>query len=159
MTGSKLLKKLSILCYIIGCLGILLVIVLMITNYGDDIFGTDLSTEVEEIESSEEILELDARLMAEISLALSSSFLVLEGWLLKRASKDGRKSILLLIFLILGILSTLIEIAPSIISLGFNTELCIKIVMMLFRIYVLTQTLKVRKEAINIKKEGDELEC
>ena len=142
MTGSKLLKKLSILCYIIGCLGIILVIVLMITNYGDDVFGPG----IEEIESSE-ILELDAKLMAEISLALSSSFLVLEGWLLKRASKDGRKSILLLIFLILGILSTLIEIAPSIISLGFNTELCIKIVMMLFRIYALTQTLMVRKEA------------
>lgn len=150
MTGSKLLKKLSILCYIIGCLGIILVIVLMITNYGDDVFGP----EIEEIESSE-ILELDAKLMAEISLALSSSFLVLEGWLLKRASKDGRKSILLLIFLILGILSTLIEIAPSIISLGFNTELVIKIIFMLFRIYILIQILIVRKEAINIKKEGD----
>lgn len=154
MTGSKLLKKLSILCYIIGCLGIILVIVLMITNYGDDVFGP----EIEEIESSE-ILELDAKLMAEISLALSSSFLVLEGWLLKRASKDGRKSILLLIFLILGILSTLIEIAPSIISLGFNTELVIKIIFMLFRIYILIQILIVRKEAINIKKEGDEFEC
>ena len=154
MTGSKLLKKLSILCYIIGCLGIILVIVLMITNYGDDVFGP----EIEEIESSE-ILELDAKLMAEISLALSSSFLVLEGWLLKRASKDGRKSILLLIFLILGILSTLIEIAPSIISLGFNTELVIKIIFMLFRIYILIQILIVRKEPINIKKEGDELEC
>ena len=154
MTGSKLLKKLSILCYIIGCLGIILVIVLMITNYGDDVFGP----EIEEIESSE-ILELDAKLMAEISLALSSSFLVLEGWLLKRASKDGRKSILLLIFLILGILSTLIEIAPSIISLGFNTELVIKIIFMLFRIYILIQILIVRKEAINIKKERDELEC
>lgn len=156
MTGSKLLKKLSILCYIIGCLGILLVIVLMITNYGDDIFGTDLSTEVEEIESSEEILELDARLMAEISLALSSCFLLFEGWLLKRASNDGKKSTLLLILLILGILSTLIEIAPSIINLGFNTELCIKIVMMLFRIYALTQTLMVRKEAKKMIKEGDE---
>ena len=154
MTGSKLLKKLSILCYIIGCLGIILVIVLMITNYGDDVFGP----EIEEIESSE-ILELDAKLMAEISLALSSSFLVLEGWLLKRASKDGRKSILLLIFLILGILSTLIEIVPSIISLGFNTELVIKIIFMLFRIYILIQILIVRKEAINIKKERDELEC
>lgn len=154
MTGSKLLKKLSILCYIIGCLGIILVIVLMITNYGDDVFGP----EIEEIESSE-ILELDAKLMAEISLALSSSFLVLEGWLLKRASKDGRKSILLLIFLILGILSTLIEIAPSIISLGFNTELVIKIIFMLFRIYILIQILIVRKEAININREGDEFEC
>lgn len=157
MTGSKLLKKLSILCYIIGCLGIILVIVLMITNYGDDVFGPEIE-EIEEIESSE-ILELDAKLMAEISLALSSSFLVLEGWLLKRASKDGRKSILLLIFLILGILSTLIEIVPSIISLGFNTELVIKIIFMLFRIYILIQILIVRKEAINIKKEGDELEC
>lgn len=157
MTGSKLLKKLSILCYIIGCLGIILVIVLMITNYGDDVFGPEIE-EIEEIESSE-ILELAAKLMAEISLALSSSFLVLEGWLLKRASKDGRKSILLLIFLILGILSTLIEIAPSIISLGFNTELVIKIIFMLFRIYILIQILIVRKEAINIKKEGDELEC
>ena len=154
MTGSKLLKKLSILCYIIGCLGIILVIVLMITNYGDDVFGP----EIEEIESSE-ILELDAKLMAEISLALSSSFLVLEGWLLKRASKDGRKSILLLIFLILGILSTLIAIAPSIISLGFNTELVIKIIFMLFRIYILIQILIVRKEAININREGDEFEC
>ena len=154
MTGSKLLKKLSILCYIIGCLGIILVIVLMITNYGDDVFGP----EIEEIESSE-ILELDAKLMAEISLVLSSSFLVLEGWLLKRASKDGRKSILLLIFLILGILSTLIEIAPSIISLGFNTELVIKIIFMLFRIYILIQILIVRKEAININREGDEFEC
>ena len=154
MTGSKLLKKLSILCYIIGCLGIILVIVLMITNYGDDVFGP----EIEEIESSE-ILELDAKLMAEISLALSSSFLVLEGWLLKRASKDGRKSILLLIFLILGILSTLIEIVPSIISLGFNTELVIKIIFMLFRIYILIQILIVRKEAININREGDEFEC
>ena len=154
MTGSKLLKKLSILCYIIGCLGIILVIVLMITNYGDDVFGP----EIEEIESSE-ILELDAKLMAEISLALSSSFLVLEGWLLKRASKDGRKSILLLIFLILGILSTLIEIAPSIISLGFNTELVIKIIFMLFRIYILIQILIVRKEAKKMIKEGDELEC
>lgn len=153
MTGSKLLKKLSILCYIIGCLGIILVIVLMITNYDDDVFGPEIE-EIEEIESSE-ILELDAKLMAEISLALSSSFLVLEGWLLKRASKDGRKSILLLIFLILGILSTLIEIAPSIISLGFNTELVIKIIFMLFRIYILIQILIVRKEAINIKKEGD----
>ena len=95
----------------------------------------------------------------EISLALSSSFLVLEGWLLKRASKDGRKSILLLIFLILGILSTLIEIAPSIISLGFNTELVIKIIFMLFRIYILIQILIVRKEAININREGDEFEC
>lgn len=157
MTGSKLLKKLSILCYIIGCLGIILVIVLMITNYGDDVFGPEIE-EIEEIESSE-ILELDAKLMAEISLALSSSFLVLEGWLLKRASKDGRKSILLLIFLILGILSTLIEIAPSIISLGFNTELVIKIIFMLFRIYILIQILIVRKEAININREGDEFEC
>lgn len=157
MTGSKLLKKLSILCYIIGCLGIILVIVLMITNYGDDVFGPEIE-EIEEIESSE-ILELDAKLMAEISLALSSSFLVLEGWLLKRASKDGRKSILLLIFLILGILSTLIEIVPSIISLGFNTELVIKIIFMLFRIYILIQILIVRKEAININREGDEFEC
>ncbi|MBQ9014343.1 MAG: hypothetical protein IJ094_12490 [Bacilli bacterium] len=151
MTGSKLLKKLSILCYIIGCLGIILVIVLMITNYGDDVFGS----EIEEIESSE-ILELDAKLMAEISLALSSCFLLFEGWLLKRASNDGKKSTLLLILLILGILSTLIEIAPSIINLGFNTELCIKIVMMLFRIYALTQTLMVRKEAKKMIKEGDE---
>ena len=97
--------------------------------------------------------------LVSFSAPFSSSFLVLEGWLLKRASKDGRKSILLLIFLILGILSTLIEIAPSIISLGFNTELVIKIILMLLRVYILTQTLRVRKEAINIKKEGDELEC
>lgn len=154
MTGSKLLKKLSIICYIIGCLGILLVIVLMITNYGDDIFGTEID-DIEEFESSE-IQYLDAKLLAEISLALSSCFLLFEGWLLKRASKDGKKSTLLLILLLLGILSTLIEIAPSIISLGFNTEIVIKIIQMLFRIYVLTQTLRVRKEAKNEIKEGDE---
>lgn len=154
MTGSKLLKKLSILCYIIGCLGILLVIVLMITNYGDDIFGTEID-DIEEFESSE-IQYLDAKLLAEISLALSSCFLLFEGWLLKRASNDGKKSTLLLILLILGILSTLIEIAPSIISLGFNTEIVIKIIQMLFRVYVLTQTLRVRKEAKNEIKEGDE---
>ena len=154
MTGSKLLKKLSIICYIIGCLGILLVIVLMITNYGDDIFGTEID-DIEEFESSE-IQYLDAKLLAEISLALSSCFLLFEGWLLKRASNDGKKSTLLLILLILGILSTLIEIAPSIISLGFNTEIVIKIIQMLFRIYVLTQTLRVRKEAKNEIKEGDE---
>ena len=154
MTGSKLLKKLSIVCYIIGCLGILLVIVLMITNYGDDIFGTEID-DIEEFESSE-IQYLDAKLLAEISLALSSCFLLFEGWLLKRASKDGKKSTLLLILLLLGILSTLIEIAPSIISLGFNTEIVIKIIQMLFRVYVLTQTLRVRKEAKNEIKEGDE---
>lgn len=154
MTGSKLLKKISIVCYIIGCLGILLVIVLMITNYGDDIFGTEID-DIEEFESSE-IQYLDAKLLAEISLALSSCFLLFEGWLLKRASKDGKKSTLLLILLLLGILSTLIEIAPSIISLGFNTEIVIKIIQMLFRIYVLTQTLRVRKEAKNEIKEGDE---
>ena len=154
MTGSKLLKKLSIICYIIGCLGILLVIVLMITNYGDDIFGTEID-DIEEFESSE-IQYLDAKLLAEISLALSSCFLLFEGWLLKRASKDGKKSTLLLILLLLGILSTLIEIAPSIISLGFNTEIVIKIIQMLFRVYVLTQTLRVRKEAKNEIKEGDE---
>lgn len=154
MTGSKLLKKLSILCYIIGCLGILLVIVLMITNYGDDIFGTEID-DIEEFESSE-IQYLDAKLLAEISLALSSCFLLFEGWLLKRASKDGKKSTLLLILLLLGILSTLIEIAPSIISLGFNTEIVIKIIQMLFRVYVLIQTLRVRKEAKNEIKEGDE---
>lgn len=154
MTGSKLLKKISIVCYIIGCLGILLVIVLMITNYGDDIFGTEID-DIEEFESSE-IQYLDAKLLAEISLALSSCFLLFEGWLLKRASKDGKKSTLLLILLLLGILSTLIEIAPSIISLGFNTEIVIKIIQMLFRVYVLTQTLRVRKEAKNEIKEGDE---
>lgn len=154
MTGSKLLKKLSIICYIIGCLGILLVIVLMITNYGDDIFGTEID-DIEEFESSE-IQYLDAKLLAEISLALSSCFLLFEGWLLKRASKDGKKSTLLLILLLLGILSTLIEIAPSIISLGFNTEIVIKIIQMLFRVYVLIQTLRVRKEAKNEIKEGDE---
>lgn len=157
MTGSKLLKKISIVCYIIGCLGIFLVIVLMITNYGDDIFGTEID-DIEEFESSE-IQYLDAKLLAEISLALSSCFLLFEGWLLKRASKDGKKTTLLLILLILGILSTLIEIAPSIINLGFNTELCIKIVMMLFRIYALTQTLMVRKEAKKMIKEGDEERC
>ena len=154
MTGSKLLKKISIVCYIIGCLGILLVIVLMITNYGDDIFGTEID-DIEEFESSE-IQYLDAKLLAEISLALSSCFLLFEGWLLKRASKDGKKSTLLLILLLLGILSTLIEIAPSIISLGFNTEIVIKIIQMLFRIYVLTQTLRVRKKKKKIIKEGDE---
>lgn len=157
MTGSKLLKKISIVCYIIGCLGILLVIVLMITNYGDDIFGTEID-DIEEFESSE-IQYLDAKILAEISLALSSCFLLFEGWLLKRASKDGKKTTLLLILLILGILSTLIEIAPSIINLGFNTELCIKIVIMLFRIYALTQTLMVRKEAKKMIKEGDEERC
>ena len=154
MTGSKLLKKLSIICYIIGCLGILLVIVLMITNYGDDIFGTEID-EIEEFESSE-IQYLDAKLLAEISLALSSCFLLFEGWLLKRASKDGKKSTLLLILLMFGIITTLIEIAPSIISLGFNTEIVIKIIQMLFRIYVLIQTLRVRKESKKIIKEGDE---
>ena len=126
----------------------------MITNYGDDIFGTEID-EIEEFESSE-IQYLDAKLLAEISLALSSCFLLFEGWLLKRASKDGKKSTLLLILLMFGIITTLIEIAPSIISLGFNTEIVIKIIQMLFRIYVLIQTLRVRKESKKIIKEGDE---
>ena len=38
MTGEKLLKKLSILCYILGVAGIIIGVIAMTTNLGDTLF-------------------------------------------------------------------------------------------------------------------------
>ena len=99
MTGSKLLKKLSILCYILGIIGVVIGIIAMTTNIGDTLFQTEMG-KLAELQK----LNLDPKVFLGINFITSSLFTVFEGWLLGRAAKNGRKSMFLIILLILGLI-------------------------------------------------------
>ena len=142
MTGSKLLKKLSILCYILGIIGVIIGIVAMTTNIGNILFQSDMEklTELEK-------LNLDPKVFLGINFITSSLFTVFEGWLLGRAAKNGRKSMLLIILLILGIISPIIEIFTAGFGSILNMESIANIIGILIKAFILNQVLKVRKEA------------
>ena len=142
MTGSSLLKKLSMFCYILGIVGIIIGVIAMTTNFGDTLFEGYMN----QIQSN---VEVDAKIVAGISFIISCLFTLFEGWLLGRAAKDGKKTTLLIILLILGIISPIIEIC----SAGFNSILNIEsisnIIGVLIKAFILNQTIKVRKETLD----------
>lgn len=144
MTGEKLLKKLSILCYILGIVGIVVGIVAMNTNLGDTLFEGYM--ENNQIQSTAGI---DAKTIAGISFIMSCIFTLFEGWLLGRAAKDGRKTTFLIILLILGIISPIIEICSAGFNSILNMESIANIIGILIKAFILNQTIKVRREALD----------
>ena len=85
MSGDRLLKKLSILCYILGIAGIIIAVIAMNTNFGDTLF----EGYVRNYQVPPEI-KIDTKVFAGINVIMSSLFTLFEGWLLGRAVKDGR---------------------------------------------------------------------
>lgn len=144
MTGEKLLKKLSILCYILGIVGIIIGIIAMNTNLGDTLFEGYM--ENNQIQSTAGI---DAKTIAGISFIMSCIFTLFEGWLLGRAAKDGRKTTFLIILLILGIISPIIEICSAGFNSILNMESIANIIGILIKAFILNQTIKVRREALD----------
>ncbi len=142
MTGSKLLKKLSILCYILGIIGVVIGIIAMTTNIGDTLFQTEMG-KLAELQK----LNLDPKVFLGINFITSSLFTVFEGWLLGRAAKNGRKSMFLIILLILGIISPIIEILSAGFGSILNMESIANIIGILIKAFILNQVLKVRREA------------
>ena len=142
MTGSKLLKKLSILCYILGIIGVVIGIIAMTTNIGDTLFQTEMG-KLAELQK----LNLDPKVFLGINFITSSLFTVFEGWLLGRAAKNGRKSMFLIILLILGIISPIIEIFSAGFGSILNMESIANIIGILIKAFILNQVLKVRREA------------
>ncbi|MEE0865231.1 MAG: hypothetical protein U0L98_00240 [Clostridia bacterium] len=144
MTGEKLLKKLSILCYILGIVGIIIGIIAMNTNLGDTLFEGYM--ENNQIQSTAGV---DAKTIAGISFIMSCIFTLFEGWLLGRAAKDGRKTTFLIILLILGIISPIIEICSAGFNSILNMESIANIIGILIKAFILNQTIKVRREALD----------
>lgn len=144
MTGEKLLKKLSILCYILGIVGIVVGIVAINTNLGDTLFEGYM--ENNQIQSTAGV---DAKTIAGISFIMSCIFTLFEGWLLGRAAKDGRKTTFLIILLILGIISPIIEICSAGFNSILNMESIANIIGILIKAFILNQTIKVRREALD----------
>lgn len=144
MTGEKLLKKLSILCYILGIVGIIIGIVAMNTNLGDTLFEGYM--ENNQIQSTAGV---NAKTIAGISFIMSCIFTLFEGWLLGRAAKDGRKTTFLIILLILGIISPIIEICSAGFNSILNMESIANIIGILIKAFILNQTIKVRREALD----------
>ena len=144
MTGSSLLKKLSIFCYILGIVGIIIGIIAMNTNLGDTLFEGYMKEY--QIQSSANI---DVKTIAGISFIISCVFTLFEGWLLGRASKDGKKTTFLIIILILGIISPIIEICSAGFNSILNMESIANIIGILIKVFILNQTIKVRKEALD----------
>ena len=144
MTGSNLLKKLSIFCYILGIAGIIIGIIAMNTNLGDTLFQGYMKNY--QIQSTAGV---DAKTIAGISFIMSCVFTLFEGWLLGRAAKDGRKTTFLIILLILGIISPIIEIFSTGLNSILNMESIANIIAILFKAFILNQTIKVRKEALD----------
>lgn len=144
MTGSQLLKKLSVLCYTLGIIGIIIGIVAMSTRLGETLFNGYIR-----IINIPNETNLDAKVYAGINLIVSSSFTLFEGWLLGRAVKNGRKTIFLIILLILGIISPIMQIIYAGFNSILNTESISNIIEILIKTFILTQVIKVRREAID----------
>ena len=144
MTGSSLLKKLRMICYILCIIGIILAIIAMSTNMGDTLFKDYMKN----IKMPEGI-HIDVKMYAGVSLIISSLFTLFDGWLLGRAAKDGRKTMLLIVLLVLGIISPLIEIITAGFNSVLNMESIANIVEILIKVYILNQVLKVRGEALD----------
>lgn len=144
MTGEKLLKKLSIFCYILGIVGIIIGIIAMNTDLGDTLFEGYMKDY--QIQSNASI---DAKTLASISFIMSCVFTLFEGWLLGRASKDGRKTTFLIILLILGIISPIIELCSAGFNSILNMESIANIIGVLIKAFILNQTIKVRREALD----------
>lgn len=144
MTGEKLLKKLSILCYILGIAGIIIGVIAMTTNLGDTLFEGYM--ENYQIQANTKI---DPKTIVGISFIISCIFTLFEGWLLGRAAKDGKKTTFLIILLILGIISPIIEICSAGFNSILNMESIANIIGILIKTFILNQTIKVRKEALD----------
>ena len=144
MTGSSLLKKLSIFCYILGIVGIIIGIIAMNTDLGDTLFEGYMKDY--QIQSNASI---DAKTLASISFIMSCVFTLFEGWLLGRASKDGRKTTFLIILLILGIISPIIELCSAGFNSILNMESIANIIGVLIKAFILNQTIKVRREVLD----------
>ena len=144
MTGEKLLKKLSILCYILGIVGIILGFVAMNTSLGDTLFEGYMKNYQMQSDTN-----IDTKTLAGISFIMSCIFTLFEGWLLGRAAKNGKKTMLLIILLILGIISPIIEICSAGFNSIINMESIANIVGILIKGFILNQVLKVRKETLD----------
>ena len=144
MTGSSLLKKLSIFCYILGIVGIIIGIIAMNTDLGDTLFEGYMKDY--QIQSNASI---DAKTLASISFIMSCVFTLFEGWLLGRAAKDGKKTTFLIILLILGIISPIIELCSAGFNSILNMESIANIIGILIKAFILNQTIKVRREALD----------
>lgn len=142
MTGRDLLKKLSTLCYVLAIIGIILGIVAMNTKLGDTLFQ-ELVKNIKVPANT----NVDTKTYAGIYFIVESLVTLFQGWLLKRAVKDGRKTTLLIILLILSISTTIIEIYNA----GFNAildmESVANIIVVIIKGFILSQVFRVRQEA------------
>ena len=144
MTGEKLLKNLSLLCYFLGIIGIVLsVIIIVDVKVGDVLLDGYM-----ENNNYSEVEEINPKTMAVMSIIISSLFDIFEGWLLGRAAKDGRKTKFLIVLLVLGLISPLLKLFVA----GFNSILNIEslsnIIAILIKVFILNQVIKLRREAL-----------
>lgn len=141
MTGRELLKKLRTLCYILGILGIIIGIVAITTNIGNTLFQ-ELVKNIKVPENT----NVDAKTYAGIYFIVESLFTLFQGWLLGRAVKNGKKTTLLIILLVLSIVSTILEIFHAGWNAILDMESVTNIIVVLIKGFILNQVIKVRRE-------------
>ena len=80
-------------------------------------------------------------------MIMEGLFYFFEGWLIYRASKDGKKTTFLMILLILGIISQVLTFFGNGFNVAINASMVGDLLSFLIKVFILTQVYKVRKEA------------
>lgn len=144
MTGEKLLKNLSLLCYILGIIGIVLsVIIIADVKAGDVLLEGYMDNYNYSVGA-----DINPKTMAIMSILISSLFDMFEGWLLGRAAKDGRKTKFLIVLLVLGLISPLLKLFGAGFNSILNVESLSNIIAILIKVFILNQVIKLRREAL-----------
>lgn len=139
---NKVLTVFSIICFIVAIIEILIGCVIGFTDLGDGIIE---SAGIEKISALETIEYMVVKLAFVFIYFIEAMFFVVESWLINRASKNGKKTVLLIFLLLMGIFFQLLTLISAAVRSAYDINSAIDVLSVLIKVYILKQVFEVRR--------------
>ena len=143
---NKILTIFSILCLVIGILELLFGGLIITLGINSDMLETEIGTE--EIMNIPELKDVPIQYIViffGVINLIEGLFFLFEAFLIRRASKNGKKTLFLIILLLIGIASQLITLIGAASANRYDVSSAIDVVSLIIKETILKQVFEVRR--------------
>ena len=143
----RILKIFAVICFVFAILEFILAALVITTSVSDDYVNT--FTENTEIEKSldeipEDVFMLAVKIIIGILFCIEATFFIIEGFLINRAIKKG-KTTLIIILILIGILGQLIFLISVAIHNSYDFNSASDLVSLIIKTIILRQIFEIRR--------------
>ena len=140
---NKILTAFAFICIIIGIVEIILGMLTVVTDMNNNI-AMEYAKTIETTEDSA-IALIVMKIVIAVIYGIEGLFFIIEGLLIYRASLNGKKTTILIIFLLIGIISQLFTLINAAMRSSYDINSATDVISVIIKAFILKQVFEVRR--------------